>query len=112
MKINADAVRKCLKSFDFETLFREHLGWDNCDARLDITVNDQTVSLTAVAHKRGFVVFACDGPIPDRTTRLKIDHQATRSVREHLVIYVDHSSGHQVWQWVRREPGKPLANRE
>jgi hypothetical protein len=27
MKINASEVRKCLKSFDFKTLFREHLGW-------------------------------------------------------------------------------------
>lgn len=29
MKIAVGEVRKCLKSFDFKTLFREHLGWDN-----------------------------------------------------------------------------------
>jgi hypothetical protein len=28
------------------------------------------------------------------------------------VIYADASSGQQVWQWVRREPGKPLASRD
>jgi hypothetical protein len=28
MKFDITAVRKCLKSFDFPTLFREHLGWE------------------------------------------------------------------------------------
>ena len=111
MKINAAAARACLKSFDFATLFREHLGWDNYSARLDITVGDKTFTLTAVAQKRGFVAFTCP-LIPDRPTRLKIDHQVTKSVREHFIIYIDPPSGRQVWHWVRREPGKPLASRD
>ena len=28
------------------------------------------------------------------------------------MIYADKSAGQQVWQWVRREPGKPLASRD
>lgn len=111
MKIDVAAVRQCLKSFDFKTLFREHLGWDNHQAQLEISVNDQFIGLTAVAQKRGFVAFACP-LIPDRATRLKIDHQVTKSAREHFVIYTDPSAGQQVWQWVRREPGKPLASRD
>lgn len=111
MKIDAVAVRKCLKSFDFKMLFREHLGWDNHQARLDIPVGDCSFSLTAVAQKRGFVAFLCPA-IPDRPTRLKIDHKVTKSVREHLVIYTAHAEGRQVWHWVRREPGKPLASRD
>ncbi|MFA5323819.1 MAG: hypothetical protein WC373_14200, partial [Smithella sp.] len=112
MKIDVPAVRKCLKQFDFKTLFREHLGWDNHHAQLDIPVNGQTVSLCAIAQKRGFVAFICDSHIPDRATRLKIDHQITKSAREHFVIYADKAAGQQVWQWVRREPGKPLASRD
>jgi len=111
MKIDVRAVRKCLKSFDFKTLFREHLGWDNHQARLDVPVGGNTVSLTAVAQKRGFVAFVYPS-IPDRSTRLKIDHQITKSAREHFVIYCDRDAGRQVWQWVRREPGKPLASRD
>jgi len=111
MKINAAEVRKCLKSFDFKTLFREHLGWDNHQAQLDIPVDDNIIHLTAVAQKRGFVAFICSS-IPDRPTRLKIDHQVTKSVREHFIIYTDETAGLQVWQWVRREPGKPLASRD
>ena len=111
MKIDVAAVRKCLKAFDFQTLFREHLGWDNHQAQLDIPVGGNTVSLTAVAQKRGFVAFVYPS-IPDRPTRLKIDHQITKSAREHFVIYCDREAGQQVWQWVRREQGKPLASRD
>jgi hypothetical protein len=111
MKIDTTAVRHCLKSFDFKTLFREHLGWDNHQARLDIVLGDVTHVLTAVAQKRGFVAFVCPA-IPDRATRLKIDRQVTKSAREHFVIYADSSAGQQVWQWVRRESGQPLASRD
>jgi hypothetical protein len=112
MKIDVPAVRKCLKQFDFKTLFREQLGWDNHHAQLDIPVNGRTVSLCAIAQKRGFVAFICEGQIPDRPTRLKLDHQITKSAREHFVIYADKAKGQQVWQWVRREQGKPLASRD
>lgn len=112
MRINVADVRRCLKSFDFKTLFREQLGWDNYQATLEIPVGGRTIPLSAIAEKRGFVAFVCDGSIPDRATRLKIDHQTTKSVREHLVIYADKGTGQQVWQWVRREQGKPLASRD
>ncbi|MFZ2399403.1 MAG: DNA methyltransferase [Smithella sp.] len=112
MKIDVPAVRKCLKQFDFKTLFREHLGWDNHTAQLEIPINGQTISLSAIAQKRGFVAFICEGQIPDRPTRLKLDHQITKSAREHFVIYADKAAGQQVWQWVRREQGKPLASRD
>ncbi|MGD9976091.1 MAG: hypothetical protein AB7S77_23795, partial [Desulfatirhabdiaceae bacterium] len=111
MKIDANVVRKCLNAFDFITLFREHLGWDNHSAHIEIAVNGTAICLSAVAQKRGFVAFTCP-EIPDRPTRLKIDHQVTKSVREHFVIYADPANGRQVWHWVRREAGKPLASRD
>jgi len=111
MKFDPSAVRSCLKSFEFSTLFREHLGWDNHHARLDIPVNDAVFALTAIAQKRGFVAYVCP-TIPDRPTRLKIDHKVTKAVREHFVIYSDQEAGRQVWHWVRREPGKPIASRD
>jgi len=111
VKFDVQAVRHCLRAFDFQTLFREHLGWDNHKQRLEISVGDQRYILEAVAQKRGFVAFTCQG-IPDRATRLKIDHQVTRAVREHFVIYVDRQAGEQIWHWVRRELGKPPASRD
>lgn len=111
MKIDFIPVRKCLKAFDFNTLFREHLGWDNFHTNLDIQVNGTNFSLQAIAQKRGFAAYLSPF-IPERPIRLKLDHQLTKSSREHLIIYADQATGQQVWQWIRREPGKPLACRE
>ena len=111
MKFNIESVRKCLKTFDFSTLFREHLGWDKHQATLDILVDGETYHLAAVAQKRGFTAYVCP-TIPNRNVRRKIDHQVTKSAREHFVIYADQAAGRQVWQWVRREPGKPIAGRD
>jgi hypothetical protein len=111
MNFDVAAVRKCLKSFDFATLFREHLGWDKHQARLDVPVDGAFVELTAIAQKRGFAAYRCDS-IPDRAARLKIDHQVTKTAREHFIVYADQAAGQQVWQWVRRETGRPLASRD
>lgn len=134
MRIQVAEVRKCLKAFDFPTLFREHLGWDKHHGTLDIPIDGSTMRLSAVAQKRGFVAYVCwcgaeslpwtvreggaqdeaatPDQIPDRPTRLKVDHQVTKSARQHFIIYADKQSGQQVWHWVRREPGKPLASRD
>ena len=111
MKIDTAAVRQCLKSFDFTTLFREHLGWDNLHTSLNVAIDGHTFSLTAAAHKRNFVAYVCQS-IPDRQVRVKIDHQVTKSTKEHFVVYCDQVAGQQVWNWVRREPGRPLASRD
>ena len=111
MKIDAAAVRQCLKSFDFTTLFREHLGWDNLQTSLSVAVDGHTFSLTSVAHKRNCVAYVCQS-IPNRPVRVKIDHQVTKSTKEHFVVYCDPVAGQQVWNWVRREPGRPIASRD
>ena len=111
MNPNTAAMQQCLKSFDFATLFREHLGWDNCDTKLNITLGDTAYPLAAVAQKHGFRVFLCPH-IPQRPIRMKIDRQVTQFAYEHFIIYADKDAGQQVWQWVRQEPGKPKASRE
>jgi len=111
MKIDVAHVRALLKSFDFRSLFREQLGWDNYQAKLDIQLDDTAYSLAAIAEKRGFQVYTCP-TIPDRPTRLKLDRQVTKSAREHLIIYTDASSKEQLWEWVRREPDRPAASRD
>jgi hypothetical protein len=108
--------RKLLATFDFKSLFIEELGWNRHVARLDIIVDGRTFSLSAVSEKCGMVVFegepGSDGRIPDYATRRKIERQVAKSAYEHLIIYVDGRKTSQVWQWVRREHGKPAACRE
>ena len=78
--------------------------------------DEREYQLTAIAQKRGMAVFLCsataDGGIPDYPTRRKIEQEVAQSVHEHLIIYTDTEQTTQIWQWVKREQGKPLARRE
>jgi hypothetical protein len=111
MPFDDDRIRGWLRSFEFRELFRLGLGWDNISRMLDVAVGDETFRLSAVAHKRGYTAWLCDS-IPDRATRLKIDHKVTKSSQEHFIVYADRSKGQHIWQWVRRYPGQPIASRE
>ncbi len=117
MSINITKVRNYLQSFTFEALFNE-LGWDNAGsaANLAVSADGQAYMLTAAAQKRGMVAFVCGpdstGRIPPYRTRRKIEQQVVKSVYEHIIVYVDADHQAQVWQWVRREKGKPTVPRE
>ena len=117
MQINLRETRQYLKESDFENLFTQELGWDHHTQTLPIIIDETEYQLTAIAEKRGMVVFECpaigvDGRIPDYATRRKIQKQVAKSVHEHFIIYTDTDKTTQVWQWVKREQGKPDACRE
>lgn len=108
--------REHLKNFDFEPLFIEELGWDRHDETLNVSVNGEDYRLVAIAHKRGMVAFLYNSPSkdknPDYQTRKKIEQQVAKSIREHLIIYTDPDKNNQIWQWVKKEVGRPAACRE
>ncbi|MHB8095020.1 MAG: Eco57I restriction-modification methylase domain-containing protein [Candidatus Aminicenantales bacterium] len=116
MALGVAEGRNLLTAYDFRTLFIEKLGWNRYKAKLEIQVNAWSFTLTAIAEKCGMAVFICDpganGRIPDDTTRRKIERQVTNNAHEHLIIFTDQKKSHQIWQWVRREQGKPAACRE
>ena len=121
MQINRDRTRQLLKDFEFETLLIDELGWDRHSGEVATEIREAGADeseylLTAIAEKRGLAVFLCsptpDGMIPDSQARRKIQQEVARSVHEHIIIYADAEKTTQIWQWVKREPGKPLARRE
>ena len=117
MQINLRETRQYLKESDFENLFTQQLGWDNHTQTLNIPIDETEYTLTAIAEKRGMVVFECpatgaDGRIPDYATRRKIQKQVAKSVHEHFIIYTDAEKTTDIYQWVKREQGKPDACRE
>lgn len=116
MSIRIDQVRSALQHFDFSELFIEELGWDHHSGSLDVQLDGLAYQLRAIAHKRGMAVYLCPTPpgqdMPDYATRRKIERQVTKSSHEHFIIYSDTDQTHQIWQWVKREPGKPSACRE
>ena len=115
MQINRDRIRQLLRDFEFESLLVK-LGWDYHTQRINITIDETEYLLIAIAQKRGMVVFhypaRTDEGIPDYAIRRKIQREVAKSVYEHLIIYTDAEQTTQIWQWVKREPGKPLACRE
>jgi len=116
MHLDFERIRQLLKAFDFRTMFVDELGWDRHDAHLDMAIDGRMIRLEALAQKRGMVSYLCPTapgePLPDYATRRKIESQAAKTAHEHLIIFVDPDQTTQVWQWVRREPGKPTACRE
>ena len=106
-------TRQYLKESDFEPFFNK-FGWDNHTQTVNVRVDETEYTLTAIAHKRGMIVFECpatgtDGRIPNKVTRRKIKKQVTKSVHENFIIYTDAEKTTQIWLWVKRKQGKPDA---
>jgi len=116
MPLNIAQTRKYLKDFDFKNLFSQELGWDRCNNRYDVPIDSQNFILQSVAEKHGMIALLCsplsNGNIPDYAVRRKIERQTAKSVHEHIIIYTDANKTIQIWQWVKREAGKPSACRE
>ena len=117
MPANIEDLRCHLQAFDFPSLFVEGLGWNHYQAEpLIVLVNDREYSLNPVAEKAHFVVYECapdqDGAVPLYPVRRKIESQVAKRAFEHLVVFVNTEKTIQVWQWVKREGGKPAACRE
>ena len=117
MPVSIQELRSHLQAFDLPRLFVDSLGWNRYVAEpLAVLVDGRGYSLKPVAEKAGFQVFECspgqDGAVPPYPVRRKIESQVTKSAFEHLVIFVDEERATQIWQWVKRESGKPAACRE
>ena len=110
MPISRERARPLLQAFDFRRLFLEQLGWDKHAGDLEKTLDGQAYRFRAVAQKRGIVVLVCNS-IPPYGTRLKLDKLVAKDHFEHLIVFADQAHGRQVWQWMRRESGKPNALR-
>jgi len=113
---NPSRIREFLKAADFRALFIEELGWDKHQGGIDVPVDGQSYSLRAVAQKRGLQIFECQSSspktFPNYAVRRKIERQATKSAYEHIIIFINSDKSAQTWQWVKREPNRPLACRE
>ncbi len=112
MALDLTRTRQLLSDFEVKTLFIEELGWDRHTGTLTLSIDQTDVTLNAIAQKRGLVVYLYQGTIPDYATRRKIERQVTKTALEHFIIYTDHANTLQIWQWVKREAGKPTACRE
>ena len=92
-------------------LFVEGLGWEyGVGGEREVAVGGNLYLLEAVAQKRGLVVYQwvakSEDGFPSHPVRQKIEKAVAKIVREHLIVYVSQDQKTQVWQWVKREPGR------
>ena len=117
MPVSIERLRPHLQAFDFTRLFVEGLGWNYYQAEpVVVPVNGREYSLKPVAEKSSFAVYECDSSvdnnIPQYPIRRKIESQVAKRTFEHLIIFTDPGRKAQVWQWVKRETGKPTVCQE
>jgi hypothetical protein len=109
----AAQARKFLEQGDLRSLFIEELGWDSHPTTLKIPSAEPLIALQAIAQKRGMVAYQFATPpgsrLPDYAQRRKIERQVAKVAHEHLIVFTDASNETQIWQWVKRETGKPAA---
>ena len=117
MPVSIERLRPHLQAFDFTRLFVEGLGWNYYQAEpVAVSVNGREYSLKPVTEKSGFAVYECDSSvdnnIPQYPIRRKIESEIAKRTFEHLIIFTDPGRKAQVWQWVKRETGKPTVCQE
>lgn len=113
MPIHFDRTRDYLKTFDFQQLFVEELGWSRParKAPLDVTVKDSRLICRHVAELGGAVVLeveSSEGVIPDAKTRAAAYKEIAKLHHENLLIFVDRERTQSLWYWVKRQDGKQL----
>ena len=59
MQYDRQEISGYLYESEFQDLFTQALGWDNHSQTLPVVVEETTYTLTAIAHKRGMVVYEC-----------------------------------------------------
>jgi hypothetical protein len=116
MTLNLARVRHYVKEFRWDKLFFEEMGWDRSSGQLQVTVAKQPFTLRSLAQKKGVQIFECQpdaaGNVPAYDVRRKIEKAVAKSAHEHLIIFVNAARSMQIWQWVARQPGQPIAYRE
>lgn len=116
MSLDTARARQLLAKADLRTLFIEELGWDRHPTAHHVLLDHSLPTLTLLAQKRGMVAYHCPTPngerLPDYARRRKIEQSVAKLAHEHLIVFTDARLETQIWQWVKREAGKPTACRE
>jgi len=113
--IDPNRFQTLLNDGKLPALFNE-LGWDRAGVGPhSVTAHGAVHTLTAIAQKRGVMVYLCsadaEGRIPPRATLLMIDKEAGKLAHEHLMIFANADLTALTWLWVARAPGQPASVR-
>jgi len=110
-------IQQHLKDFDFKHLFIETLKWNRPKSTsFLVPVDKQSYKVTPLAEKASFVVYRCTldvhNALNKHKIRAKVEREVAKHVHEHIIIFTNTTEEQQIWQFVRHQPGRPLARRE
>lgn len=109
MALSKKEFSNFIKTFDFRNMFVE-MGWNNDRYTQIFDIDSKKYTLESIAQKSNFKILLCqaeDGKIPDYQTRKNIDNKITAIFYEHLIIFQDSQKSEQIWQFVKKQTGKP-----
>lgn len=111
--LSGEALKRRLERREFTDLFVEELGWDRLRGAAEerLQIDGDAVRLEGLAQKRDVPLYLHRG-LPDRGRRRRVERELSRRQLEHLLVFLDEATGAQVWQWVKREAGRPDRVRE
>lgn len=116
--LTAGTLRRYLEAQDIRRLFIEELGWDRADgaAKTLVELDGRSIVLEPIVQKLGVPLFIhhtlAGASFPSYPERRRIEAALAKRQAEHLLVFIDDATKAQVWQWVKREPGRPAQIRE
>jgi uncharacterized protein YukE len=109
-------AKELLRDGELKRLFISEMGWDRYSfPGKEIEYGGVAYPTLGIAQKRGFAVVAINlstTGMPDRNARRAVDKLISAVVREHIVVFLNSANKVQLWQWAKREPGRPVKYRE
>ncbi len=111
MSLNIDQTRQLLQKFEFQTLFREELGWNNPKNKglLQTKTKEGTFIRKAIAELSGasvYEIYGEAGAIPDVKVRQLISSEIQKLNFEHILIFVDKDRSQSIWRWIKKQDKK------
>src|SRR5579875_1354007 len=104
MRPDIQQIKRDLKAFRIEEIFKEELGWAHRkEGPTTIAYKNQAYTFTFVAQKAGFKIYQhiFAERIPEERVLVQIDGLLKEYAHEHLTIFVDARRENQAWLWVR-----------
>ncbi|HEU5383905.1 MAG TPA: RNA-binding domain-containing protein [Ktedonobacteraceae bacterium] len=110
MTLNLVHARDALQELNYQQLYITVLGW-NAPGRQklpQVQVDEGTYSLTPIAEMAGVSIIEVrpgnqTGKIPGASSRKQIAQDLAKTIREHLLIFLDGSRTQSLWYLLKRE---------
>lgn len=110
MAIKKQEFFNFITEFEFQELFL-NLGWNLDKGILPVVTDNISFEFKRIAEKQAYRVLlfksAPNQPLPDYTTRKKLENRVSKVFEEHLIIWQDHANREQIWQVPLKRTGKP-----